>query len=64
MIPITVKGNTYKSISQAWRHESPDGLPQITVRVRLKLGWHPDDAFTLPKVDPQQRRKFPEVRNK
>lgn len=57
MTPITVNGNTYNSIAAAWREESPEGLPQITVRVRLKMGWHPDDAFTLPSIEPVLRRK-------
>ena len=62
MIPVTVNGNTYKSISAAWRAESPEGLPMITVRVRLKMGWHPEDAFSLPSVAPVDRRTFKEIR--
>ena len=57
MKPITVKGNTYNSISAAWREESPDGLPEITVRVRLNSKWAPDDAFTIPSIDPVDRRR-------
>lgn len=56
-IPVVVNGNTYNNVRQAWRAESPDGLLEITVRKRLQLGWHPDDAFTLyPVIEPQERR--------
>lgn len=58
MKQITVLGNTYNSISEAWRELSPDGLREITVRLRLRLGWHPDDAFLLPVVPPVERRNF------
>ena len=55
-IKVTVKGITYNNVRQAWREVSPDGLPEITVRKRLEMGWHPDDAFTLPPIEPQRRR--------
>ena len=58
MIPVQVNNNTYKSISAAWREESPTSLPMITVRWRLKSGWNPDIAFLLPPVPPVIRCKF------
>jgi len=61
MIPVTVHGNTYRSISAAWRElESP--VPQITVRWRLKNGWSTEDAFSEPAVIPEDRCKFKGVR--
>lgn len=62
MIPITIGGNTYKSISLAWRELSPPNLPQITVRWRLKQGWHVEDAFLMPPVAPEVRRINKELR--
>ena len=64
MIPVTIGNNTYKSISEAWREESPAGLAQITVRWRLKQGWSPEEAFLIPPVNPIDRRTFGEVRRK
>ena len=61
MIPITVNNNSYKSISEAWRALSPDGLREITVRLRLRNGWLPADAFMYPVVLPVDRRTFKEV---
>ena len=58
MIPVQVNNNTYKSISAAWREESPAGLPQITVRWRVREGWPTDIAFLLPQVPPAIRCKF------
>jgi len=55
-IEVTVDGVTYNNVRQAWRELSPDGLPEITVRKRLKAGWHPALAFFLPPIDPQNRR--------
>jgi len=62
MIPITVNGNTYSSISEAWREEAVADLPEITVRWRLNQGWHEDHAFNTPPVDPDVRRTFADVR--
>ena len=56
MIQITLNGNTYKSISAAWRAESPEGLPMITVRWRIKNGWPMEAAFTILPIDAQNRR--------
>ena len=64
MIPYTVNGNSYRSISEAWREESPEGLKEITVRLRLRLGWTPEQAFLTPKVPPTEARTFKDVRNK
>lgn len=54
---ITVGGNTYNTIRDAWRVESPEGLPEITVRKRLLAGWEPDIAFTLMPIPPTLRRR-------
>jgi len=63
-IPVTVNGVTYNNVREAWRATSPEGLLEITVRKRLELGWHPDDAFTLyPVIEPQARRAGHEQRN-
>jgi len=56
MIPVTILGVTYNNLRTAWREVSPDGLPEITVRKRLKMGWTPEDAFTLPSIEPRLRR--------
>ena len=56
-IRVTVYGVTYNNVREAWREVSPEGLPEITVRKRLELGWHPEDAFTLPPLPPTDRRK-------
>jgi hypothetical protein len=56
MIPITIGNNTYKSISSAWRNESPEGLKMVTVRWRLKNGWSTDHAFWTPMIPPVLRR--------
>ena len=61
-IQIKVGNNTYSSIAAAWRAESPEGLPLITVRWRLKSNWVPNDAFWMPSVDPEIRRKFKKIR--
>ncbi len=55
-IQITVNGNTYNNVRAAWRAESPDDLPEITVRKRLTAGWSPEDAFWTPAIPPQLRR--------
>lgn len=55
-IPVVVHGNRYNDVRSAWREESPSGLPEITVRKRLDMGWDTDDAFTLPVIEPQRRR--------
>ena len=62
MIQIQVNNNTYKSIAAAWRELSPSGLPQITVRWRLKQGWEPYSAFLTPQVPAKKRRGFKEIR--
>lgn len=63
MIRITINGDTYKSISAAWRALSPVGLPMITVRWRLKNDWTPEEAFLLGPVEPTIRRNFKGYRN-
>jgi len=55
-IQIVVNGNTYNNVRAAWRAESPDNLPEITVRKRLTAGWNPDMAFSWPPVEAQFRR--------
>jgi len=62
MIPIKVNGNTYKSISEAWRELSPEGLPEITVRWRLRNGWDVDWAFEMPPVPKHIRRNYKRLR--
>jgi len=59
MIAIRINNNTYKSISEAWRELSPEDLPEITVRWRLKNNWNKYEAFTFPAVPPVERRTFP-----
>ena len=56
LISVTVAGNTYNTIRDAWSAESPEGLPEITVRARLKEGWEPDHAFLWPQVEAEVRR--------
>lgn len=56
MIQITLNGNTYKSISSAWRAESPPELPMITVRWRLKNEWPTWAAFTWLPIPAKLRR--------
>jgi hypothetical protein len=63
MIPMTINGNTYNSIAAAWREEAVEGLPEITLRWRLKHGWIPEHAFNTPPVDPEVRRTFADVRS-
>jgi hypothetical protein len=63
MIPVTVFGNTYKSISAA-RRELNSEVPEITIRWRLKNGWDPDLAFYHLPVLPELRRSFADVRRK
>ena len=63
MIPVTVFGNTYRSIAAA-RRELNSPVPEITVRWRLNNGWDPEDAFVEPAVDPVDRRTFAAVRSK
>ena len=62
MKQITVGKNTYRSISEAWRELSPEGLPEITVRWRLRKGWNALLAFTHMPVPPKDRRTFADVR--
>ena len=62
-IAVTVNGNTYSNVRAAWREESPDGLPEITVRWRLKQGWDSDIAFTMLPIEATLRRKGHNVRN-
>jgi len=54
--PVKVGKVTYNNIRQAWRELSPEGLPEITVRKRLDMGWAPEDAFMIPSIPPQLRR--------
>lgn len=56
LMQIVVNGKRYNSISAAWRELAPPGLPEITVRKRLELGWEPDDAFSIPAIEPEKRR--------
>ena len=56
-IEITVNGNTYNNVRAAWREEARYGLPEITVRARLKAGWDINMAFTMPAIPPYLRRK-------
>lgn len=62
MIPIQVGGNTYTSISAAWRGTGKQ-VPLITVRWRLRHGWRPYEALMLGVVPPKDRRTFKEFRN-
>jgi len=63
-IEVTVNGITYNNVRQAWRETSPDGLPEITVRKRLKAGWPPTIAFLLDPLPPELRRQgYENVRN-
>jgi hypothetical protein len=62
MIPVTVGENTYKSVSEAWREESPKGLPMITVRWRLKNGWATYIAFKMPRIPAVDRRLYKVIR--
>jgi len=55
MIPIQIDNNTYKSISAAWRAESPAGLKEITVRLRLRNGWPVKVAFKTPMIPAEER---------
>lgn len=55
-IPVIVLGERYNTIREAWRAASPEGLPEITVRRRLAMGWTPDQAFIEPAVEPAKRR--------
>lgn len=59
---ITVNDFTYTSIAAAWRALSPEDLPLITVRWRLKQGWDPETAFTVGPVAPEMRRIFKGLR--
>ena len=61
-IEVTVGGITYNNVRQAWRAISPEGLPEITVRKRLKAGWLAIDAFCQLPVPPRRRRRFKEFR--
>ena len=56
-IEVVVLGNTYNNVRSAWREVSPAGLPEITVRWRLRHGWEPDIAFTLLPIEATLRRK-------
>lgn len=55
-IPVEIEGITYNDVRSAWRAVSPEGLPEITVRKRLDMGWSHDDAFLMPPIEPQLRR--------
>jgi len=55
-LPVVVNGKSYNNLREAWRTESPDGLPEITVRKRLIMGWTPEDAFSIAPIEPQLRR--------
>ena len=56
MKPITVNGVQYTSIVAAWRALSPPTLKLITLRLRLRNGWNPEDAFLLDTIPPAERR--------
>lgn len=60
--PITVLGNTYTSVAAAWRELSSEIVSLVTVRWRLRDGWHPDDAFTTGVVPPADRRTYKDRR--
>ena len=62
MKSITVNGVQYRSIVEAWRACAPPTLKLITVRLRLRNGWHPDDAFAYGTVDPVDRSGFKRAR--
>ena len=66
MIPVIIIDEVgtyrYKSISAAWRGESPKGLPEVTVRKRLKAGWPALLAFHTPAVIAEDRRSYKEIR--
>ena len=55
MIPVTVLGHTYKSISEA-RRELNSPVPEITIRWRLRNGWPANQAFTMGAIPPVLRR--------
>jgi len=57
MKPITVNGVQYPSIVAAWRDLSPPTLKLITLRLRLRNGWNPEDAFWLDTIPPAERRQ-------
>jgi len=56
-IEVTINKVTYNNVRAAWRAISPKGLPEITVRKRLKAGWPADEAFLLEAIPPELRRK-------
>ena len=62
MKPITIKGNTYRSVASAWRNLSPATLTLEAVRWRLREGWHPEEAILLDTVHPRIRRVFKDLR--
>ena len=64
MKPITIAGVRYRSVAEAHREESPEGLSYITVVQRLKLGWHPVLAIKMKVVKAADRRKFKVERDK
>jgi hypothetical protein len=64
MKPITIKGNTYRSIASAWRNLSPKALTLEAVRWRLREGWSEEDAILVTTVHPRIRRVFKDLRNK
>jgi len=55
-IEVVVHGVTYNNVRSAWREVSPAGLPEITVRWRLKQGWDSDIAFTMLPIEATLRR--------
>ena len=62
-IQITVNGNTYNNVRAAWRAESPDDLPEITVRKRLAAGWCVYMAFNFSPIEASGRRTFKSFRD-
>jgi len=56
-ITITVNGHTYNTIRDAWRALSPDDLPEITVRKRLKAGWDSRSALLTSPIVAHLRRQ-------
>jgi hypothetical protein len=61
-IPVTVRGYRYNSIHEAWEALAAGQIPEITVRRRLAMGWHPEDAFSVRPVPPRARRGFKQLR--
>jgi len=61
-VEVTVNGVRYNTIRSAWEVLAAGQIPEITVRRRLAMGWHPEDAFSVRPVPPQDRRGFKALR--